>query len=296
VRDIENLTAKCTITMPKRVTWAGEISIPIKRGDRVLVQLGYDYDYEMAFTGYISKITAKTPITIECEDEMWRLKQTTAKKKTYTHADLKNILAEQCPKGMNIEVFGKQVIDKYVANFDTVAQLLGGLQENGFTFFFKHGTLYGGMMFDYNEPLSGKKQVFHCGERGNIIDDKDLAWAESDSILARIKATAINGKGKKDRIQIEIGDKEGNLGSFTRLNVSKEQLEKEAKQRLAEIKKTGLSGSFTTFGARLVWLLDLVKIKTIEHPEGAVYKVRKNTITFGENGYRQNITIGGKAK
>ena len=292
VRDIENVTAKCTITVPKRIRWFNEPAIPIKRGDRIVVELGYDLNYEIAFTGYITKITAKTPVKIECEDEMYNLKNTAVKKKSYSNTDLQTILSEQCPAGLNIEVFGTQTIGKYVANFDTVAQLLGDLKENGFTFFFKHGTLYGGMMFDYNEKLGGKKQVFQDGEFGNIIDDENLLWTDAENMQLRVKAISNSTSGKK-KLSVELGDKEGNLETINMINATKEELEKRAKKHLTERKSSGFVGSFKTFGVKLVWLLDLIKIKTADRPEGGVYKVQRNKITFG-NGYQQEIKIGGK--
>ncbi len=233
-RDIENVTTKCTLILPKKTKWQDENGIPVKRGDHIQVELGYDGNNEEVFTGYISKVTAKTPVTIECEDEIYLLKNTATKKKTYSSANLKTLLSEQCPKGVKIDVFSTQTFGKYVVNADTVAQLLGDLRENGFLFFFKHGALYAGMAFDYNDKLTGKKQVFKDGKNGNIIDDGDLIWTEAENTSLKIKATGIDSKGNK--IQVEVGDKEGEVRSFHQYNVSKEQLEKEAKKRLTDWK------------------------------------------------------------
>lgn len=293
-RDIENISAKCKLTLPKKTKWYNEKEIPVKRGDHIIVELGYDWNNEEVFSGYISKVTTKTPIEIECEDEMYLLKNTATKRKTYPNANLKTLLTEQCPQGLKIDVFSTQTFGKYVANTDTVAQLLGNLKENGFSFFFKNGTLYAGMIFDYNDKLTGQKQVFKDGENGNIIDDSDLIWTDANNTSLQIKATGIDSKGKK--IHLEVGDKDGEVRSFFQYNISKDQLEKEAKKRLTDWKISGFSGSFTTFGAKIVWLLDLIKIKTEEHPEGGIYKVLKNTISYSTSGYRQNITIGGLTK
>jgi hypothetical protein len=69
-------------------------------------------------------------------------------------------------------------------------------------------------------------------------------------------------------------------------------LKAEAQKRLTEWKVDGLSGEFTTFGAKPVYLLDLIRIKQDGEDKGT-YKVLKNTITYGTGGYRQNIKIGG---
>jgi hypothetical protein len=70
-RDIDNITCKCKLTLPKKIKWADEKAIPVKRGDQISVELGYDDNLEKVFSGYITKITTKTPVVIECEDEIY---------------------------------------------------------------------------------------------------------------------------------------------------------------------------------------------------------------------------------
>jgi len=298
-RDIENIGTKCTLTLPKNTKWKNETKIPVKRGDRISISLGYDGELTEVFAGYISKVTTKTPVEIECEDEMYLLKLTKTKKKTYANANLQTLLEEQMPAGVKVNVYSKQTFGKYVVDQDTVAALMGDLADNGFSFFFREGVLYAGMIFDHSEQITGKKQLFIEGgvnryQTGNIIDDDDLVWNSADSIQLRIKASGTDKKGKK--IKVEVGDKDGELRTFFKYNTTKEALKAEATKKLTEWKISGFSGSFTTFGARPVLLLDLIKIRTKEYPEGGVYRVVKNTISYGEGGYRQEITIGGEKR
>jgi hypothetical protein len=165
------------------------------------------------------------------------------------------------------------------------------LSESGFTFFFKQGKLYAGMLFDHKQDIVAPKQLFKEGENGNIIDSSDLKWNTADEINLRIKASGTDAKGKK--ISAEVGDKDGEVRSFFKYKTTQEELKKEAKKKLTEWKIEGLSGSFTTFGAKPVWLLDRIKIQTLEH-KAVVYKVTKTVIKYGTSGYRQEITIGGK--
>jgi hypothetical protein len=291
VRDIETISATCTLTLPHNTEWYNSKTVPVERGDRIEVELGYDNELEKVFTGYIKTVSAKTPIEIGCDDEIYLLKNTPAKKKSYAVADVETLLREQLPGGVKFEVFKKQAFGKYSVNSDTVAQLLGDLQENGLTFYFRDGVLYAGMMFDH--PANARKQVFKDGEGGNIIDDSDLVWNNADSISLRIKASGTDSAGKK--ISVEVGDPDGEVRSYFKYNTTKAALEAEAKKKLTEWKIAGLSGSFTTFGAKPVWLLDNIKIQTGGHPAGT-YRVTKNTLTFGTGGYRQEITIGGLEK
>lgn len=286
--DINNITQLCTVVLPKKTKWHNESTIPIKRGDKIKVRLGYNDRLETVFTGYVKSISAKTPIEIICEDYMFLLKNQPAIKKTYSNADLETILKEQLPSGMNFNVFGNINFGKYVVNSDTVAQLLGDLKENGFLFFFKDGILNAGVIFE--SEINVKKQVFK--ERINIIESNDLQWSNAEGINLRIKAGGTDSSGNKIP-EFEVGDKEGELRSLFRINTTKEALETEAKTKLTEWKISGLNGNFVTFGAKIVFLLGTIKIQIAEHPIDN-YRVVKNTITFNTSGYRQNITIQGR--
>lgn len=80
-RDTEKLTDICKITLPKKIKWDGENEVPVKRGDAVKVWLGYDDRNELAFAGYVKEVGFKTPVVLECEDEMFKLKQMAAIKR-----------------------------------------------------------------------------------------------------------------------------------------------------------------------------------------------------------------------
>ncbi len=65
----------------EKTQWQDETSNPLKRGDEVSVWLGYDDDLQLVFKGYILQKGFKAPLVIKCEDEMFQLKQTEAKKR-----------------------------------------------------------------------------------------------------------------------------------------------------------------------------------------------------------------------
>jgi hypothetical protein len=287
-RSIEKVTGTCTITLPKNTKWANETAIPVRRGNRVKVELGYDDKLETAFEGYIRKTGGKTPVVIECEDEMYVLKNTPCKKKSYPDADLKAMLQEQLPSNIKVDVFGEQKLGKYVVNSDNVAGLLGSLSEQKIICFFKDGVLQAGLLHKAKE-IGTLKQKFVEGI--NIIDASSLNYETADSIRLRIKASGTDRKGKK--ITVTVGDKDGELRSYFKYNTTKEQLKAEATERLETWKVSGLSGDFTTFGAKLTGLLDRIKLQTNEAPL-AVYTVTANRISYSTGGYRQDITIAGK--
>ena len=77
VEDMGSLTDTCELKLPRNIRWQGYVSEkgmpPIKRGDRITIELGYDDDLKVRFAGYIRSVDAKVPITIKCEDGMFLL-------------------------------------------------------------------------------------------------------------------------------------------------------------------------------------------------------------------------------
>ena len=62
-------------------------------------------------------------------------------------------------------------------------------------------------------------------------------------------------------------------------------------QEIKRLKRDGLTGSLTTFGYKLVDLLDTVGVK-IDGNKMGTYQVKKNKIKFGTGGFRQELTLG----
>lgn len=286
VRDMECLTDTCSITLPKRVKWDGESETPIRRGDGVKVWLGYDGQLELAFVGYVRDVGLKTPVVITCEDEMYRLKLTPAKPMAYRSVDLSTLLADQ---GLgSAKVMGEQMLGAYRVTDATVASLLGRLSENGIrSFYMMEGggsVLYSGVLFERGtQPV----QVFRTGL--NIISDQNLTQQKAEAMRIKVKAVSLLPDNTK--VKLELGDQDGELRTLHTYNKQEAELRAWAEQELKRLKVDGLTGSFTTFGFRLVDKLDNIGI-IIDGQKMGVYQVKKNIIKFGVSGYRQEITLG----
>lgn len=286
VRDMECLTDTCSITLPKRVKWDGESETPIRRGDGVKVWLGYDGQLELAFVGYVRDVGLKTPVVITCEDEMYRLKLTPAKPMAYRSVDLSTLLADQ---GLgSAKVMGEQMLGAYRVTDATVASLLGRLSENGIrSFYMMEGggsVLYSGVLFERGtQPV----QVFRTGL--NIISDQNLTQQKAEAMRIKVKAVSLLPDNTK--LKLELGDQDGELRTLHTYNKQEAELRAWAEQELKRLKVDGLTGSFTTFGYRLVDKLDNIGI-IIDGQKMGVYQVKKNVIKFGVSGYRQEITLG----
>lgn len=291
-RDTEKLTDECKITLPKKIKWDGEQTIPLRRGDSVNVWTGYDDRLELAFVGYIRDIGIKTPVVITCEDEMMKLKEMATKKKAYKNVTIETLLKEQGIT-QRIKVMGEQRLGAYRVTEDTVAGLLGKLQDQGVRSFFRYeggeAVLYAGVLFDRGEERA--MQTFRNGADGNIISDSSLEQQKAATMRLKIKAISLMPNNKK--IKIEAGDADGELRTLHTYNKNEAELRKWAEQEVKRLKRDGLKGSLTTFGYRLVDKLDTVGV-IIDGVKQGIYQVKKNVIKYNTSGYRQEITLGNR--
>jgi hypothetical protein len=287
--DTAALTQTCTLTLPKRIKWEGQTTLPLKRGDAVEVWLGYDGKLTEVFAGYIRDIQPKNPVKIECEDEMYRLKLLKAQPMAYKDATLDRLLADQ-KTGCTVEVLGEQRLGQYRVTAQTVAGALQDLADNGIRSFFRLAdgkpVLTCGVLFDRS---SATRHVLKTGV--NIVSDRDLQQASADAMRLRVKVISMQPGGKK--ITAEVGDEDGELRTLHCYGKSKDEAEAWAKQELARLKVDGLTGSVTTFGQEHINLLDEVTI-ILDGVRKGTYQVKSNTITFGLSGYRQKVELGNK--
>lgn len=288
--DIETLTDTCVLQLPKKVKWQGEGTLPVKRGDEVMVWLGYDDDLQLAFRGFITTLGPQPLTTITCEDYMFCLKQRETKKMSYKNATIEQILKDQ-ELGVRYKVFGEQTIGQYRVTADTLSALLGQLKDDaGVRSFIRiendEPVLYSGVLFERgNKP----QQVFATGL--NIIDDKQLKTQNAADVKIKVRAVSLMPDNKK--ICVEVGDTKGETRTLHAYNKQEAELKAWAQQELDRLKRDGLVGSFTTFGAYLVDKLDNVGIK-IDGERKGVYQVQKNVIKYSPSGFRQEITIGAR--
>lgn len=267
--------------------WNGSAEIPVHRGNSVRIYLGYNGNLKLAFVGYVRDVGFKTPVVITCEDDMYRLKQMPAQKKAYRSVTIETLLKDQ---GITyrFNVMGEQSLGAYRVTADTVAALLGKLSEQGIRSFFRYENgepvLYCGVLFDRD---STPAQVFRSGL--NIISDESLKQQKAENMRLRVKAVSLMPNNKK--IKVEVGDADGEHRTLHTYNKTERELKAWAEQEVKRLKRDGLTGSFTTFGASLVDLLDSIGI-IIDGTKMGVYQVKKNVIKYGDSGFRQEITLG----
>ena len=306
VEDTSSLTDTCELKLPRNIKWKGQVAPagsvshtgsntemiypPIKRGDRIMVELGYDDDLKVRFAGYVRSVDAKVPITIKCEDGMFLLKTLKAEPKAFKNATLKEIV-EHLLKDTNIAY---KLIDDNIhvgawrITQPNVSQELQELKDkvmlsSYFRFIEGQSVLYIGLAY----PIDNRRKLFF--RHGRNIISEDFTYREKDDIRVRVEAQRFNAKHK--RITYEYGDKDGEVIKLRIDGLTEEELKKYALQALERYKQSGFKGSFETFGVPEVSKCDMVEIHASDGNSGT-YLVKKNEISFGTNGYRQKIELG----
>lgn len=297
-QEINTLTDTCRITVPRKIEWDGKkIALgdePIlKRGDKVVVKLGYDEVFKTRFIGYIKDIKAGVPVTIDCEDSMYLLKKGSLTL-SYKSVSLQTLIRDIVPAGVDYKVIGdKEVfIGQWRITKASPAKILEELKSKFKIYsYFRNITdgvltkpvLHVGLAYWLDHR---NEHVFEFSE--NVIEDNDLTYRRKEDIRLRAKATSWGLDNTKT--EIEVGDADGEERTVHAYGLTKKQLEVYAKAELERYKYTGYQGSFPTFGEPAVEKGDVAYlIGNQYHPDGK-YLIKGVRITSGINGYRQIIT------
>ncbi len=256
----------------------------IKFGDKTVIKLGYDGELDTVFEGYVTDIHPGVPVSIKCEDEMWRLKQEsiTASERQMSVKKLLNRYFKSYKHAFIDVSLGTMVIDN-LNKVKVLEQLKGSF---GLYAFFRGDILYVGKQYDVS---TARKHTFILDY--NIADD-ELSYKRKDQVKIKVKAISNNADGSK--LELELGDDEGDVRTLNFYNLSKVALQEAAKRELSRLKYDGWRGDFTAFGTPLVRHGDIVSLhkQTGESDKTGSYWVDKVVYNFGKDGFRQKISLG----
>lgn len=322
----ENFTDTAKITIPKQVNSngkpisVGENSI-FKRGDAVKIELGYYPNLRTVYEGYITTVNAKSPIIIECEDEMFLLKNTKVvfpKKRTVVDrvtTKTGKVRMLKRPRVYSANITLAQLLDEFKAvmleeqDYDlildeqtenieinlgsfratnvSIAECLDTLKkEYGLYSYFRDKKLHVGLPSD----ASVTNTVDLVFEQ-NIIEDSNLEYQREQDVRLRIKAISMRLDNTKT--EIEIGDQDGTLRTYHTYNATEDALKEFANLKLKSLKYEGYKGDLTTFGEPYIRHGDAVRLKSIKYPDkNGTYQVTSVKRLFGMNGYKQVCDLG----
>ncbi len=291
---IESLTDTCRITLPRKFEWnMQQIALgndPIlKRKMPVIVKAGYDGNLQTEFIGYVKEIKSGVPVTIQCEDSMFLLKQSgTEVTKGYNKSTtLSEILGDILPAGIEFKAVD---VSLGMPRFNklTPARVLEELKS-------RYG-IYSYFRIIENRPILYSGLAYWTDHRGEaefefgrtIIDHSNLFYKREEDVRIRVKAIGINKNNSRDKI--EVGDPDGELRTVHYHDVDKATLKLRAEQDLARFKYTGYSGNFLTFGEPSVQKGDIASLVGNKYNPDGKYLIRKVTKKIGvTTGYKQTI-------
>lgn len=296
----DSLTDTCKITIPRNINFKDKVIKEVfAKGDKVKIYLGYDENYVLRFSGFITKVDLKLPIVLHLEDYSYLLKKNKLNKKSYSSVDTKTLLKYIVGNVVNYVITSNQTLGQFIIQDGvTTTEVLKYLEENHKIYsWFRDNTLYVGLAY-YNQLAS--KHYYDVNK--NVIDN-NLEYNDLEDIQIKIKAVSVNqeivgGKSKEKKITVYYPSEqsEGSVRTYNgSMNISESDLKKEAQAYYESLRFDGYSGSFNTFGAPAVNHGDIVLFKSNEIPEqnDKEYLVKSVTINFGVNGYRNTVELGG---
>lgn len=283
------LTDTAEISLPRNVTFFDRKNIQdvFRRGDRVIIQLGYDGVLITEFTGYIVQVSANVPVLIKCEDEMFAIKKIPV---NYSNGsvNLQKLLTDLIP-GYEIDALEGCELGKVRFSKTTVGEVLEKLQSDM-------------KIYTYIEPgtkkiVSGKIYADNSNDKPFLFDlernvvSNDLSYRNKEDIRVKVTGTAIRAG---EKMEFAYGDEDADKNiDWQFLTVTQADLEAQVKRMYEANKTDGFEGSFTSFGIPSVTHGRKAKLTSSLYPdrEGTYYIEGVNK-SFGTGGYRQQIKLG----
>lgn len=286
----EDLTGTAKIILPENIKWqeksiyAGTNSI-FKPKDEVSISIGYDYQNQTVFEGYLNRVKVAAPLELQCQDKMFDLKNVSIKSYSKKNVTLNSLLSDISPIAYECANIN---LGKFRIENATVAEVLAEIKKDyGLYAFFRDSKLYVGMPYVLLAK-SAKTHKFDLEQ--NVADSYQLEYVREDEAKIKVKAISINSDNTKT--EIEVGDSDGEVRTLHYQDKSQAQLKELAEIDLRKLKYEGFRGSFTAFGEPFVRFGDIVRLSSTKYKDrNGSYLVKAVTYNYGVNGYRQTITL-----
>lgn len=311
----ENLTDTAKIILPYKLSMKG-LNVfagtdPIfKRGDKVSISTGYYPNLVNIFNGYVKNISSNVPVEVECEDEMYILKQYTLNypdkkgdlflglkegfkirpKVIKDNLTLRELLNNIIPDAVSLGEIADTEIGSFRISNSSPAMVLDKIKSDlGLYSYFKDGKLNVGFA---NNAASTNEATLEMEKQ--VINSEDLDYQIKEDIKIRVKAVSIMPDNSK--IEVVVGDENGEQHSIHTSNLNKAALTKYAQKWADEAKYTGFKGDLETFGEPYLRHGDRVKIISKRYPEknGTYLIKRVKRKLSADVGVRQIFTLGVK--
>lgn len=296
------LTDMCSLTIPRKVKWSGKDlaagnSPAIAIGDKIKIELGYNFQYSTYFEGFATSIGTQTPVVVECQDSFWFLKQCSGSFTLGKNSTLNDVLdqvkrvynasAIKAKYGVEItfKPYKNTVIGSFRADRVSMAFVLSTLKDKlGIISFSRNNIVYSGLAY-YDDQRSEVQRIFNY----NIISDS-LEYRKAEDIKIKLVVKSLDNKNLEP---VEVGDADGDTRTYHVAGMTTQaQMRAVGERELPRYKYTGWFGSFITFGDVFIKHGDVVEMvdKVIADRNGK-FLVKKVTTDFGVDGFRNEIEL-----
>mgnify|MGYP006086885147 CR=1 FL=1 len=182
----KRLTDTAEITLPRKAIYLEqgkttvsfyEVKEYFKRGDAVIIELGYNGNYVTEFTGYITHVSADIPIKIKLEDEMYQLKKLPVNI-SFKTTSLQKLLKEIIP-GYEVDALEVELGSLRFAK-TTVAKVLEFLKDEYSLFSYMDGKkLVSGKIFNAGYENQSVNHLANLVKKV-VGDDVKIKYLESN--------------------------------------------------------------------------------------------------------------------
>jgi len=301
VKSVDLLSDTAEIEMPSKALFGNKekgfqkkrLETQIKARDKVEITLSYKGFFERKeFVGYVAFIKPNTPtVTLQCEDAIYLLRQKRVNK-NFGKITLRSVL-EYITADTPVALSGATPdvrFDSFALKDVNKAKALQKISdEYGLSLYLNdEQKLYAGLRQTQN---TGQTVYYNLHKN---VASHDLTFRKAEDVRLLVKVIGV----KKDntKVEVQIGDRDGEQRTLYKYNVSDtEQLKKFGKSKLLELKYTGYEGSITSFLIPYATRGMQAAITDYNFPERAgTYFIPKVTTTFGQGGARRKVELGTK--
>jgi hypothetical protein len=302
VKSIHNGNDYCSITIPAtcRLKPSGpnatvsteqyKTENQFNRGDKVIVQLGYNGSYNTEFEGFVMRFNQSTPCIVECEGYIFQLNKQ-LQPKVFTNADFKDVL-NYIISGTDITLAPEMAnetfkIDRLIIANDQARQIIELLRNKyALTIFFHGNQLFAGLEFTQLRNTV-KYQI-----GWNTIKDDELKLHNAGDY--EVQVVIVGGGRKTNNIQTATaGDNTSNIVKKRLPNVTDAStLQKIANAEYTKQSFTGYEGKVTTFGLPVIEHGDKAVLDDPRYPErSGSYVVDAVETFYNRSGFRRKVNI-----
>ena len=289
-RSVEQLADSAVVTLPgAEYNVALDIEQKIHRGDRIVINLGYDeIGMVQEFEGYVQRIGSDNgAITLKCEDELYLFRKALEDRQlsNVSLASLLDIVVKGVGGGFKVDCSYSWTYEKFVINNATGYDVLRKIQEeSGADIYIQDGTLH------VHAPGEKVGNTIYYDFTQNV-QDCDLTYRRTEDRRVRVivKALLPDGKVKEKEYGTTGGDRV----------VVKCASSDDASMKLrgeSEHKRLTFDGYDGNIVTRLVPYIKpgdkaVIHDKDYEYKDGSYY-VRAVQTEFSADGGRRTVELG----